>query len=159
MIQPDGNEKKALEIYKELAAEAAEYEFRMRLLANKTDLRSIAIKGKLCEIEAKLLKKFKSQIEPADKDFLKGARQIRNKIMHANLSKLIKILENSEHALGEDMIRGYHIDSGQPFTKEQEKNNVFFSFLKLILGGGSKLIIEKLQNANNVLDELASLND
>ena len=149
-------EQITLNTYKTLAATAAEYEFRIRLLANKTsDLRPYAIKvAKLSELEEKIFKKFGKQISNEDIEFLKRTRVIRNKIFHVDFPKLIKIMKEAGQSIHETAVTGVDFTTGEIYSEQQEQEDALLNFFKFVYGGGFQVILSDLAKANQIVQAL-----
>src|ERR1700722_97551 len=77
--------------YKDLAALGAEYELRIRLLANKMRL-SLSSKVILQDVEKKIIEVFESKLNEEEKVMLAETRELRNKFLHGNFNAVVYLL-------------------------------------------------------------------
>lgn len=87
-----------IEVYKNVASLAAEYELRLRLLANCTKELKEYKSEKLHELEAKFIEHFSFVITDNQKVDLKKYRKIRNKLLHIEFKEMLDIILELNHS-------------------------------------------------------------
>ena len=87
--------------YKDTAGEGAVLELRLRLLADKVPALNYDVDDKFHEIETKVIEHFDASLDQTERDTLTRCGQLRNKIMHADFSKVREHL----HGLGRRAFR------------------------------------------------------
>jgi len=84
--------------FRQAAALGAEYEMRLRLLADKTPaIEAVSLDRILNNVEDKVFGHFSAALEPAELKLLKGARGLRNKLLHADFSEARERLIRNRH--------------------------------------------------------------
>lgn len=142
-----------VEVYKNLAAIAAEYEFRLRLLANQTpDLQKYAAKSNFTEIEKKVFKKFQSEISEEERVFLATTPELRNKVIHGEFSVLVDM------ARSDIPFVPINVSAGEEYAENEMKKDFFSDFLSFISNDQMDKIVATFQKSIKIINDLASLN-
>lgn len=75
-----------------VASIAAEYELRLRLLANSTKELEKYRFDRLCELENKFIAHFKNILNQVEQNNLSKYRQVRNKLLHVEFKKMMELM-------------------------------------------------------------------
>jgi len=92
------------------AGYGAEYELRLRLLADKTPAIAHTSMGEAVETEDAIIAHFASHLQPGEADAMRATRQLRNKLLHIDLIKVGSKLGQLGHAPGEPIVRKVKLD-------------------------------------------------
>ncbi len=106
-------------VYKNVAAVAAEYELRLRLLANCTKELEQYKSDKLYKLEEKFIAHFSSIISNDEKQNLNKYRQLRNKLLHVEFKEMLETLsELKPNQIYESKVRQISFKSNEPILDQ-----------------------------------------
>ena len=93
-------------LYRNAAGFGAEYELRLRMLADKTpNLTALSQEKNLETLEDAVFEEFTAHLEPGEADALRKVRQARNKLLHGAMTKLREKLGELGHTHGAMKVR------------------------------------------------------
>lgn len=139
----------AVNTFKSIAALAAEYEFRLRLLASRMELPWTS-EDKLHAVEKEIIEHFKDNLTEQEKNCLNDVRRLRNKFLHGAFDAVIQIMQEKGILLDTN-VRGFDISSERPTSVTQ---GMFFNFVKFLFGGQVEALMKEFREANNIVTRL-----
>ncbi len=111
-----------IEVYKNVASLVAEYELRIRLLANCTNELKKYKSEKLYELETKFIKHFSFLINENEKENLKKYRKLRNKFLHVEFKQMLVIIsELNPKQKYNPNVRQFNFSSDEPMLDQITK--------------------------------------
>lgn len=162
--------------FREASGFAAEYEFRVRLLADKTTgLRSASL-ANMSVLEQKVLEYFASHLQPGDHARLEATRRLRNKLLHGEFHNARECLDVLGHPKPAATVKVARIPMDGSLTVESfeaalrdsapfavdttpSSGNIFAWFFQLSTDGSLRHAADVFRSANAILIRLAAIEE
>lgn len=166
------------ELFKRAAAEGAVLELMLRMLCEATpQLQSLAHAKEIASVEKEVVEHFRAHLSPEDVTLLETARQLRNKVLHADFCAARDKLKDAGEQPGTTGVRMLTVpeDGDLRAVLEAElatatpgravaearstKDGTVYGWLVELGGAGDfRLAVRAFQRALCVLDRLALVN-
>lgn len=149
--------------WKELCSLAAEYELKLRLLANKCREQNGTYVGhpwemNLQDVEKWFCEKFREKLSSEDKKIIEEdkVRKLRNKIMHADFPEVIQILKNLKKE-PEKTVTVFEInvdEKGEPYSTSPDKRDLLSWLWDCHNQGLFRVVKYKFEQAVSMVDRM-----
>lgn len=159
--------------FRAAAATAAEYEMRVRLLADKTPaLEQWSVAKNLHDVERPLIEHFAAALSAEEKQLLESVRVLRNKILHGEFTAARSKLEELGHPKQEPQLQvvklpdqvtleAFHaaVAEAQPFAVDAapDRGHLFAWLIQLAADGSLAAAATAFAKARDVINRLAML--